>query len=378
MPTPPETVEPLNNSRISRVLFWHVTREFSVPLMCCVLGFIALFVISDLLDYLSDFVEAKSPFVETAWFFVVRQPVNLVHVLPMSVLLAASFVVNVMGRHHEITAVRSAGISLFRWSAPIWLMSLLMSFLTLGLNEYVVPACTQDSETLYAELTTTRKAEGSKQHRLAFRDKEHHRDWFFESFQASGAGTGVLIKQFRSDRTVEWELRADSARYEDGSWEFVKACITQYSAEDMLPTGPEERHTLYCDPRVNEPPQRILNSLRPAEELSARELFRLMRADPLMPPTTRNVFTTLFWYRICFPFSCLMAGFVGVAMSITRERGSALRGFAGAIGIIFLYHATSQFLLLLAKTGRLPPIIGGSLGTLGFIGWGVYDLYRKR
>ena len=99
-----------------------------VPLVCCLLGFTALFLFNSVFDDIPDFLRrpataAGGPSWEVPLYFVLTQPANLLNVLPMSVLLAGSFLISLMGKHHELVAVRAAGISLTRMALPIWLVA---------------------------------------------------------------------------------------------------------------------------------------------------------------------------------------------------------------------------------------------------------------
>ena len=77
--------------RLSRRLFTYVLGQYLLPLICCVLAFALLFVILDLFDVLQDMVGAKAPLADVLAYFLLRQPENLVYILPMSVLLAAGW-----------------------------------------------------------------------------------------------------------------------------------------------------------------------------------------------------------------------------------------------------------------------------------------------
>jgi lipopolysaccharide export LptBFGC system permease protein LptF len=69
---------------------------------------------------------------------------------------------------------------------------------------------------------------------------------------------------------------------------------------------------------------------------------------------------------------------LGVGLSITREGSSALRGFAMAVGIMVVYYLVGQMSVVAGKHGILPPVAAGCLPTFFFLGWGVWELHRKR
>jgi lipopolysaccharide export system permease protein len=364
--------------RMSRILFHYFGREFAVPLLCCLVGFIAMFIIIDLLDFLQDFISVQAPIRQVMLFFLIRQPVNLINILPMAILLSVCYLLNTMTRHNELTAVRASGISIPTCARPIWLLATLLSLATFGINEYAIPICKNRSEAMLKQLTEPEEASQSQARQLAFRNRAQNRDWLFERFSRTGEQQGILIKQFRPDRSLEWVLRARHGIYQNKTWSFRDVALTHFTNGSPLPDAVTSRHDTYADPTLNESPAEIIQTLQPAESLSVLQLYRLLRQDPNLPRAMRDIYLTTLWYRLAFPFSCLMAAILGIAFSITEERRGALSGFAKALGMMMLYYGASQLFLLLGKTGRLPPLIGGTLPLLALSAWGAIRLHRKQ
>lgn len=373
MPNRPRT------GKIPPTLFRYLAREFIGPLLCCLVAFTSLFLVVDVLDVLQDLLEHDAPIRQVLLYFALRQPVNLAQELPMGILLAASYVTTRLSRHHEVTAVRAAGVSLTQAFTPLWAASLLLAVASFYLTERVVPTCNAKAKTLLDTLTSRRPSRPSARAALAFRNAVGDRDWFFEAFSLGGPQQGVLIKQFAAkERTLVWELRARHATFEDGRWVFTNGTVLTYDAGGALPEGPEEHFARRVEPSLTETPAEILNSLRPADELSTIQIRRLLSYHQSLPQSTRDVFRTTLWFRLAFPLSCVVAALLGVSLCATRGRSSSLLGFATAVGLMVLYHVTCQLFVLLGKTGAVPPVLGGALPTVVFIGWGCWAMHRRR
>lgn len=365
--------------RHSATLFGYISREFMVPFCCCIGGFIALFLIADLFEVLQEFLEAKASARTVIAFFALKLPFYVVNVLPMSLLLSSSFMVNILGRHHEITALRASGLSIFRCFLPVWIVALLAAFLSLWLNERIAPQWDARAEEFLEALASPGKPRSASRPKLAYHHAAARRDWLFESFDAGGQQQRVLVKQFRPDRSVAWELRAAKAYHtggEHGHWVFLDGTHSRFDAAGELPEI-EESFTRHEALDLRESPDQIVNSLRPVEELAVGEIHAMLAEQRHLPISTQNVFRTIMWHRLGFPFSCVVAALLGVSLSMTQA-GGALKGFAMAVGIMILYYLFSQVLVLLGKAGMVPPVVAGFLPTLLFGGWGGWDLYRKR
>ena len=78
--------------RLSPTLLGYIAREFLVPLCCCTIAFLTLFLVRDVFDVLGDFIKAEGASAGSiAMYFVYRQAANIPNVLPMSILLSCSF-----------------------------------------------------------------------------------------------------------------------------------------------------------------------------------------------------------------------------------------------------------------------------------------------
>ena len=214
--------------------------------------------------------------------------------------------------------------------------------------------------------------------RLAFRNSAAHRDWFFERYEKNGEQTGVWIKQFRPDLGILWELRADRALFRDGHWIFYNVTRLEYDPESKLPKDNGVHYDAYTPDDFDESPGEILNSLRPLEDLSIRDMIMILNQTKELPHSTRDVFLTTIWYRCVFPLTCILAVLLGVTLSVTRQGGSRLRGFSLAIGLLVVYTVLSHIFVLFGKNGIMPPWLAASCPMLVFTGWSGWDLYRKR
>ena len=358
-----------------------MAREFTVPLLCCLLGFTALFLLNNVFDDLPDFLKGRSKGVgsmrDLMAYFLILQPMNLVNVLPMSILLSASFMTAVLGRHHELTAMRAAGLSLFTCGLPVWIIAVVLSGVTLWISEDLSPKCAARAARIREEWTASPREKGRKA-RLAYRNPSARRDWFFEHFEFQKGYRGVLVKQFRPDDTAEWELQAATAEYNGTTWIFRDGTQCFFDDDGKLPIGPEEPFEKTTLGTLDETPRHILNHLRPVEELSVVGILRMFRFNRDIPERTRQVFLTTIWYRLSFPFSCLIGALLGVTLTAGTERASALRGFACAVGLMILYYMVSQLALVFGRNGYLPPAAAGAGPTIAFVVWGVAALYRRR
>src|SRR5579859_2786885 len=129
-----------------RLLDRYLLRELLVPLGYCLSGFLLLWITADLVGELGTLQEKKLHAGDIALYYLVKTPEFIVLVLPMALLLALLYALTNHARHNEITAIRAAGVSLWRLCLPYFAVGLLASLAIFWLNEYCVPQSDDQAE----------------------------------------------------------------------------------------------------------------------------------------------------------------------------------------------------------------------------------------
>lgn len=230
--------------RFSKIFFIYVLKAFFTIMTCCLGGFITLFVVVQLFDILPDFLDSKVSVRYLIEYFMLTTPQQLLFaVLPISVLLSASFMVIGMTVKHEITALRSAGVSLFNYFMPVWLVSLLLSLGTLVLNYYPLATSWMQEGREIVELLENPEElinRSSQAAPLTFNNnRDSSRQWVFGAYREKGLKEKVSVTQYYSKENypteIEWSLQAEASEYFDDSrtWEFYDGRLYDLSSEDL-------------------------------------------------------------------------------------------------------------------------------------------------
>lgn len=363
-------------------IYRHLMSEYLALMLCCLVGFLVLFLVADIFNELEDFLDAGTSAGKVVAYFLMRQPANLVYILPISILLSLSFVVNNLIRHQELTAIRAAGISIPHAMAPMWLLAVFFTSGMFALNEYAGPYFAHRA-TVLRNIETDDDDEAvvaGKTHALAYRNRSAKRDWFFEVFDPSGRQRGVSVKQYNPVKEgILWEIRALEADHLKGRWVFYNARKWTYGEEDLLPVKEESFDELPVSSGVlDEKPKDVVADLRPLREMAARDIARFLKQNPDLPRATQARFKATFWYRLTLPLACVVASLYGVAMMIRSQRAGAFNGFAKALALLFAYVLLTQLFLIFGKYGVLPGFLASALPNAAFLAHGVWLTYKRR
>ena len=184
----------------------YVFREFMLPLVVLILGFLILFLIGNLFDDLGDFLDHRGTLKQIVTYFLLKLPGNIRFVLPISVLLACMYTMANFGKNLEITAMRASGISVQRCCASIYFVAAIVAAITCWFNETFVPYTERQAYVLRKTVTTEGWFKDIRDN-LSYRSPDGKTTWLFNHFDKNGTQKNVYLKFFDKDGALEWDLR---------------------------------------------------------------------------------------------------------------------------------------------------------------------------
>ncbi len=122
-----------------RLLDRYVIRNFLQVYIYCIAGFLSVWLIFDVSDNISTFIDEHFGFMLTVRYYATQVPEVFVILLPVSLLLALLFVLGRMSRSNEIVSMLTAGVSIPRVLAPLIGMGLLTVAGSFALNYALAP-----------------------------------------------------------------------------------------------------------------------------------------------------------------------------------------------------------------------------------------------
>ena len=367
----------------------YVLREFMVPFSILIFAFTLLFMIADLFNDLGDFLDAHSPLVIGARYFLLKVPGNIRFVLPITVLLSCMYTIANFGRHRELTAMRASGISLMRSGLSIYVVAFLVMLVNYWFNETLIPQCMKEAELIITLATKGEAYVNEQSAKLQFHSTDKLRSWFIGQFSENGDQKDVKIKFFKADDTELLErkkipvrfLQSKSARFiPEKGWEFDDYVITEY-LEGLPSRIKRQPHggppMLLPRAEVPENPQMIEKKIVLPETLKTKELYTILKEDKEMAPSLRNVYATLFYYRLAFPWVCFLCSFLALPLASRNERSGIFTAIVTAVGVVAVYQVLTEIMMLAGKGGLLPPFVAGTFPTLAFMLYGWFFLIRR-
>lgn len=200
-----------------RLLDRYLVRELLAPLGACLSCFFIFWVGFDVLGRLDDFQKEKLRLLDVLQYYWVSVPELLLTVLPVGMLLALLYSLTNLSRHQELTAMRAAGISLWRLGLPYLILGGVASGGLYWLNDVLVPDAADRALAIRRRHIATTNETGWIQ-RLNFTNPGARRFWNISAFHlASGE---LKVPSFREPlgAGAMRVVTASTGRWINGAW----------------------------------------------------------------------------------------------------------------------------------------------------------------
>lgn len=359
-----------------RLLDRYLLRELLVPLGFCLGGFLVFWISFDLVTELRNFQEHKLHGGDVLAYYVIKTPEFLVTVLPIALLLALLYALTNHARHNELTAIRSAGVSLWRLCAPYLAVGFIASVALFALNELWVPNADDAAERVLHRYTAKQPGGGDRTllRNLGLTNSRDQRTWQLGAYNLKTAEM--------TDPKVDWrlpdgslrELIAKRAAWTNGVWTFYDVWENTYAAG----TGALTRNLFAALPvrEFSETPKQIRSEIKISERLSKRrakraelplvEVFDYLRFHPDLQGKDRAWFYTQLHGRLATPWTCLVVVLIAIPFGAAFGRRNVFVGVASSIGICLAYYFVLLGSLALGSGGYMPPWLAAWLPNVSF------------
>jgi lipopolysaccharide export system permease protein len=374
-----------------RLLDRYLLRELLVPLGYCLCGFLIFWITSDLFVKLGDFQRQGLGARDIAEYYLLILPEFLTLVLPIALLLALLYALTNHARHQEITAIRAAGVSLWRMSLPYLGVGLLASLGLFAANEFWVPATAERaSAILKRHQAPDPHAPGRHESlNVCFDNTRDGRRWRIGMYNSQTSEMFNLgVYPIARDLSKAWELRADRAQRINGVWTLYNVREFRETADTNAPPVPVLRTNVLAMPEFSETPEEINSELKIRENMTMRaakkadvpikDLLNYLRLHPHPSRGDQFWLYTKLDGRLAAPWTCLVVVLIAIPFGAAGGRRNVYVGVASSIVICFVYFVLLQLGLALGTSGRLPAWLAAWFPNLSFGLAGLWMTARVR
>jgi len=336
----------------------YISRRLVPPLLLVLGSTSLLYIVIDLSDRVEDMAKNNAPVDVILAYYANLVPQVFLDVTPMALMISVLILLTVLERQQELTALKAAGISLFRLIVPILLIAAVSAAGLWVLGEIVVPKANRDAKRLRDRIMgreATRSYRSSDRQWLMSRDDETLYNFLRYD---SPSETLIRFTVFRidEDMNLRSHLFTRRARNINGEWIADSGWFRQIypdgNDEFRRITGPMKLH-------IPEGPEYFGREYRTPAEMSIRELGDYIHE--LVDSGYRRSNLIVRWHqKLTYPLSAFVMVLLALPFGLSRggRRASTMQGIAIALVLGIAY---SMLVALFGKLGEvevLPPLVG--------------------
>jgi LPS export ABC transporter permease LptF/LPS export ABC transporter permease LptG len=360
----------LFNLRFPTILDDYVLRDFTLYLGMIAGTFVMLLLVFTLFELIGDILRNGVSALTVGEYLLNVTPYFLYFpIAPLSMLLAVLVTFGLLQRSNEITAIKAAGISLYRVIAPVLVASALVAGVLFLSDQLYLPYTNKRQDAL------RNRIKGKPAQTYLRPDRkwifgQHSNIYYYQFFDPDrNVFGGISVYRFDPHTfQITNRISAERAHWSDpmGRWVYEQgwergldgSAIQNYRQFDVA-TFPE----------LTEAPAYFKKEIKQSSEMSYDELRRYIHDLEQSGFDVVRLRVQL-QKKLAYPLITLVMATLAVPFALSAGKRGALAGVATAIGIGVVYWTISGLFEAMGNLSQLPPAIAAWSPDVvfGFIG----------
>lgn len=351
----------------------YIAKEFIKFFIASVIVFTTLYLA---VDMLSSIWQLKAPSTVVWEFYLLKIPMIVYQMTPVSCLMATIFTVSTLSRSNELVALFSAGVSLARATAPVLFMTVLIAIGSFFVSDRLVPSFTKKRNYVYfVEIKKTPSLYYTvKTNKIWYRSKDLI--YNIKTFNPEkNLVQGLTIYYFNNQWKLMQLINAAEAVFQGSNWNLKDGSVTLFTDDNSFPiTQNFKSKSITLDERPNDI-QDIDNN---SDVMSVQELRRYIKKNKEAALDTTR-YEVAYHGKFSFAFVSFVMAFLGIPFSVQKDKsGSFALNVGVCLGFVFIYWTLVSMGLSLGGHGSLSPLLAAWLPNAIMLVVGVYFLLRLK
>lgn len=344
----------------------YIIAGFVPPFILCLLVVYGLFAAFDMLQSLNDLLREEGENRVTTlltyyvWFF----PVFVADLAPGALLISGGLVIVGMSRRREILTLKASGTSLHRVTAPMLIVTALISLGIFWLKEDKLPELAVRCDAMKGQVKQDMRLN------VLLRDERRQFYMHIEQYDMSKALMDRVFIVYRyPDGKLKETLQAREGRWNGRAIALSDVVVHRFRADSGLQAGPPEKAAALAVPtslraRDVERAEQIV-----ATHFNLSRLRSLIREQPGIP-----AYRVMYHGKLSAIFAPLILLVLGIPLISGSDAKSRSRflGTSICIAVSALFYIMTFVCTNMGNAGMISPVLAGwlptiTLGSLGLI-----------
>ncbi|HTX19421.1 MAG TPA: LPS export ABC transporter permease LptG [Bacteroidota bacterium] len=357
-----------------KLLDRYIIRQFLLTAFFGIIAFTLIFVVIDLMEKLDDFLDRRADAMIIVQYYIAFTPEMIKLMTPVAILLSSLFTTGKMSNSNELTAMKSSGVSMYRFMAPMLILALIISVVSVYFNGWIVPYANRhksfiEHTYLQRDFETTARAN------IYVQDGPRRIVYLSYFDKASNSGGRASIQEFSDTNLISISRRADAREIHwdslTGKWTMIGATVREFA--------PGRESMRYLDrltiDTLHFVPSDIIKKEEKPDEMNYFELEKFIERQR----RTGNEIARWqvdFYSKVSFPFASFIVVLFGVPFSFGKRRGGLAVQFGISVAVCFIYLIFMKTSQVFGYNGDLQPLLTAWLANLLFLAGGIANIIR--
>ena len=360
------------------ILFRYLLREYVKIFTMCFSGLMTIYLVIDFFEKVRKFLRYDASGLDVLAYFALKMPGISYQITPLAVLMATLLTIGVLSRSHEITAMRSCGISLYWIASPFLFFGLVLGVILLLFTSTIIPFASAQADYIKATHIEKKTAPVALKSPHPWVRIGNRTLMNFQSVGEGGAALqGVRLYLLGPNFDLIQVTEARVARFSGQGWVLQDGMKRLFRNDGSLQVSDFVSEPL---PLAQIPEDFTMWFAMDSETMTFKDMrgfaARLSQDGAAIPRLLTD-----YYGRVAFPFVTVVMVIVGIALSLRRSgvrgRGMAM-GIGQALAVGFFYWTTHSIAIALGRGGVLMPMLAGWMANLVFLAFGGYLLLKVR
>ena len=348
-----------------RILDRYILKSVLGMFLSCLLLFLFLYIIIDVFSHLDEILKQRVNFMTLIYYYISFLPIIFVQVAPMACLLSTLYTFGNLNRNNEIIAMRSSGLNIFQISQTVIIIGLVVSALSLWVNDRFVPQSLAAQEKIKQEMDKGKsKSEGAKNEvvtNMCMYGLKNRLFFVNKFYAATNTMEQIVILEHDEKQNIVKKIVANKGVYRDGLWRFYQNITYNFNQSGQIINEPQ-----YLEEEIMAIPERPLDFL---SQRQRTEFMTIAQLDEYIWRLSKSGATGVIrnfkvdlYQRFTSPLTSLIIILLGIPFSLKmKKRATGLSSVGLSIIMGFLYYVLSAVSIALGKAGVLMPALSASL-----------------
>lgn len=359
------------------ILDRYMLSELSGPFLFGLSAFTLIIAAAQIVNIGRIVSETHAPLWAAIEAFLWQLPPTMVMAIPMALLLGTLLAVQRLSGESEITAMKAGGISFLRIAAPILIAGFLMSFVTMLLQERVVPYASEQFRIIQNTIINRGSVFASSLNVSAPLPGGGTQMTFARACEQNcEALLGVTLVQYDRGGNPTRIVFSDRAVFKAQQWTLDNARVYDFSANgETVTTSTTPSMQVELGQSPTEMVKRAANNI--PEDMNRAQIAQLIESGQLSASELKK-YTMVFQEKLATPFACFVFTLLAVpyALRAIRGGGSTSLGFGLAVLIVFIYYVVSTIFSYVGEAYLPLAFLAAWMPNIIFTLFGARRLYR--